>query len=98
VAESLLFDSASTISAEGYAPVDVVIGQDLSLTLVNEANGDSIIEDCGCFLNVGPTAGGCRTDLDPVVSKCVRSTYRPMVVLTSDLVAVTIGLQQHKSI
>jgi hypothetical protein len=58
VTEPLFFDSASTISAEGYAPVDVTIGQDLSLALVNQVNGDSIIEDCGGLLNVGATAGG----------------------------------------
>jgi hypothetical protein len=62
--EPLFFDSASTISAEGYAPVDVAIGQDLSLTLVNVVNGDSIIEDCGGLLNVGATAGGTNVSGD----------------------------------
>jgi hypothetical protein len=58
VAEPLFFDSASTISSQGYTPVDVTVGQDLRVALVNTANGDSIIEDCAGLLNVGATAGG----------------------------------------
>ena len=58
VTEPLFFDSASTISSAGYAKVDVTIGQSLGITLRNEFNGDSVIEDCGGLLDVGPTAGG----------------------------------------
>jgi hypothetical protein len=58
VTEPLFFDSASTIATAGYAAVDVTIGQDLSITLTNEVNGDSVVEDCGGLLDVGPTAGG----------------------------------------
>jgi len=56
--EPLFFDSASAISTFGYTPVDVSIGQDLSVTLTNTGNGDNVEQDCGGLLNVGPTAGG----------------------------------------
>ncbi|KAH8811039.1 hypothetical protein F5884DRAFT_749435 [Xylogone sp. PMI_703] len=56
--DPLFFNSAASIALNGYAPVAVTIGQDLSLALRNEADGNDVIQDCGGFVSVDPSAGG----------------------------------------